>query len=413
MIRKKAKSAWSRTITESGVKVRLYRRRPDGVIYREIRLGNGAKDRKSLKTSDPDEAETQAKEFAKELALLRLTGADPRRLTLAHVFAAYFARRGPELTDSWRKAAETRRSLFQVCWGKDTVVVDISQTDVDRFARLRRTGTLTSLGKGKGRGDRRPVNVRAGTVDGDLRWLSSVFNWARKHKDGGRRLLPENPLHDVHWAKEENPRRPVASHDRFQHTMRHVDSVDPTGRLRCILSLARYTGRRADAICQLRVVDVLRTPMQSHACLAGSGMNVGLVDHMPHGAVRWSDKSDKMGFLFVSPLSIPAREALDKYLRGSLRLGDAPLFPSDDTDADPIRRDVVASWLVRAEQKAKLPKLHGGIWHPYRRLWASERKSLADVDVAAAGGWKDTRALKLSYQQADAAAVLDVVNFGA
>jgi hypothetical protein len=34
---------------------------------------------------------------------------------------------------------------------------------------------------------------------------------------------------------------------------------------------------------------------------------------------------------------------------------------------------------------------------------------LADVDVAASGGWRDTRALNASYQQADARSLLRVV----
>jgi hypothetical protein len=49
----------------------------------------------------------------------------------------------------------------------------------------------------------------------------------------------------------------------------------------------------------------------------------------------------------------------------------------------------------------------------FDRLWATERKHLPDVDVAAARGWRDTRALKLSYQQADPASVLGVVEHGA
>ena len=57
-----------------------------------------------------------------------------------------------------------------------------------------------------------------------------------------------------------------------------------------------------------------------------------------------------------------------------------------------------------------VPTVNGGILHPYRRLWASERKHMPDIDVAAAGGWKDSRALKLSYQQADPATVLKVVS---
>jgi hypothetical protein len=56
--------------------------------------------------------------------------------------------------------------------------------------------------------------------------------------------------------------------------------------------------------------------------------------------------------------------------------------------------------------------LVGGVFHPYRRLWATERKGLANADVAAAGGW-NTRALKISYQHADGATVLSVVEHGA
>lgn len=77
-----------------------------------------------------------------------------------------------------------------------------------------------------------------------------------------------------------------------------------------------------------------------------------------------------------------------------------------------IRRDTVSTWLLKAEKAAGLPKLVGGVFHPYRRLWATERKALPDADVAAAGGWKDTRALKLSYQQADPATLLRVVEGG-
>ncbi len=138
-------------------------------------------------------------------------------------------------------------------------------------------------------------------------------------------------------------------------------------------------------------------------------MDERLAEHMPHGAIRWSDGSDKMGYLFISPLSRSAREELDRYLGRTLILGDAPLFPSDRDSTVSIRKDVASRWLLKAEAAAKLPKLRGGIWHPYRRLWASERKHLPDVDVAEAGGWSDTRALRLSYQQSDPATVLRVV----
>ncbi len=47
--------------------------------------------------------------------------------------------------------------------------------------------------------------------------------------------------------------------------------------------------------------------------------------------------------------------------------------------------------------------------HAFRRLWASARKDLPDVDVAQAGGWSSLEALKQAYQQPDDATMLRVV----
>jgi len=65
--------------------------------------------------------------------------------------------------------------------------------------------------------------------------------------------------------------------------------------------------------------------------------------------------------------------------------------------------------LERAEKLAKLERVEGGDSHPYRRKWSTEREHLPDVDVAAAGGWADTRALKMSYQQVDELTMYSVV----
>jgi hypothetical protein len=60
--------------------------------------------------------------------------------------------------------------------------------------------------------------------------------------------------------------------------------------------------------------------------------------------------------------------------------------------------------------KAQLPKLAGGLWHPYRRKWATERKHLSITDVAAAGGWQDTATLLTCYQQPTNDALLAVMS---
>jgi hypothetical protein len=66
-------------------------------------------------------------------------------------------------------------------------------------------------------------------------------------------------------------------------------------------------------------------------------------------------------------------------------------------------------WLRKAEKEAGLEPQTGSLWHAFRRKWATERKHLPDVDVAAAREWKGTVSLKRAYQQADPATILDVV----
>jgi hypothetical protein len=52
-------------------------------------------------------------------------------------------------------------------------------------------------------------------------------------------------------------------------------------------------------------------------------------------------------------------------------------------------RHLFDRWLAVAERAAELPRLPGGLWHPYGRKRAMERKHWPSADVAAVGGWKD------------------------
>ena len=78
-------------------------------------------------------------------------------------------------------------------------------------------------------------------------------------------------------------------------------------------------------------------------------------------------------------------------------------------DRMPIRADLAGRWLMKAEKLADLPKLSGGRWHPYRRLFATELRHLPPMDVAAAGGWADTQALTTIYQHAQPDTILKLV----
>jgi integrase len=225
----------------------------------------------------------------------------------------------------------------------------------------------------------------------------------------GKPLIAGNPLAGIKLVREKNVRRPVASEERYQKTLAIADAIDRHGRLACMLPLARYTGRRINAICQLRTNDVFLTRDAVVRALAAAGKDERAVDYMPHGAVRWAADVDKQGFEELTPISRLARLALERYLRAHPRVGVGPLFPNTWRPSEPITKAAADHLLRSAEATAGLAKLERGLWHTYRRLWASERKHLPDVDTSKAGGWRDITTMRQSYQQADPATTLKVV----
>ena len=86
------------------------------------------------------------------------------------------------------------------------------------------------------------------------------------------------------------------------------------------------------------------------------------------------------------------------------------VFASYRNPEKPMDRHLFDRWLCEAEKLAGLRKLKGGLWHPYRRKWATERKHLPSADVMKAGGWLDYDTLRGSYEQTDAATLGLVVN---
>lgn len=157
-----------------------------------------------------------------------------------------------------------------------------------------------------------------------------------------------------------------------------------------LLDIVNGTGRRISAVCALRYEDLQ-------------------LDAKPFGRIRWPAETEKTERETVVPISQSVRAALDRILRERPGIGRAYLFPSPVDRERPIRYELASDWLRRAERLAELPKLDGSLWHAYRRKWATERKHLPDVDVAAAGGWMDTESLRECYQQTDEVTMLEVV----
>ncbi|MCH7856055.1 MAG: tyrosine-type recombinase/integrase [Gemmatimonadetes bacterium] len=386
---------WSKQIAEAGLRARLFRYGDRPTLYYDVFRLDGVRVRKSTKREDRKEAEKFVRSVLRAMAK-QGTQAIGQDADLGTVFRLFFELKVPTYRLALQRASQTRRDMFEKAWGAKKRVEDIAQHDVDTFAHRRRSG-----------------GVRNGTIEADLRWLSTVFAWAHGYKVNGVRLVPSNPLTGLKRPKEKNTRRPIASHQRFVATMEHVDAVDPEGRLGCMLVIARYTGHRENAICQLRANDFLRTKEEVRAALGALGLDERQADYYPHGGLHWRKESDKMGNDSVTPLAPDARTALDAYLAHNPRLGEVPLFPASKDPSRPIRADLASRWLMRAEELAGLPSLSGGRWHPYRRLWATERRHLPAQDVAEAGGWSGIQALTTIYQHATPDKILEVVEVGA
>ena len=150
-----------------------------------------------------------------------------------------------------------------------------------------------------------------------------------------------------------------------------------------LLQLANETGRRISAIRQLRRSDVL-------------------LDRGAYGSLRFRADSDKMGYESVVPVSLEARGVLDIALaRCPSPFEEAWLFPAPGNMGEPVSRYLCDKWLRAAEKEAKLEPLVGGLWHPYRRKFASDMVDVPDRIVAKLGGWKTPRTLDLYSQPSE------------
>ena len=115
-----------------------------------------------------------------------------------------------------------------------------------------------------------------------------------------------------------------------------------------------------------------------------------------------------MGKAWTAPVNNEARAAIDRVSTERPGIGAACLFPSPRIAGRPITKDLAGDWLEKAERLAGLPHLRQGLWHPFRRGWATARKGLPLQDVAAVGGWSDPSCLTTIYMQPDVDTMLRV-----
>lgn len=398
----RSRKPWSKVIEAHGVAVRVYERAPGSLLYREVWI-EGARDRKSLGHRDRSIAEGQARELATRLAELQLTG-HVGGLTLGHLWRLYEHHRLPLLSADRQVHVRQYARFMLEHFGERFLIEDFGQQHVDSFAAARRSGVL----RGKHR-SASTSNVRDSTIEHNLQWLASMLAWARQFRLHGKRVLSIDPLEGLVIPRERNVRRPIMSLERYRALLTVASTVDAAGRFELLLVLARTTGRRVNALCQLRASDVLLSRDALGRALADAGLSPDLAEHMPHGALRFRAEHDKQGYEDIVPIARAARDALDRYLRAHPYVGETPLVPSARHPTRALPKMDARQMLVRAERLAKLPHVERGGWHAFRRLWAQERKSLPDVDVAKAGGWRSLDVMKQSYQAPDPVTTLRVV----
>jgi len=328
------------------------------------------------------------------------------RPTTDRIFRLYRLHQTPAKSPQMQKEDKRQIDLWTRFLGADFDLSKLSRREHDSFIRLRRSGEIDARGHVVAKADdRRPVANRV--VGKDVTFLRTICRWACDFREGGRLLLERDPTRGYELPTEKNPARPVAADDRVDAirkvyrsiTMRisrgskqeTVESYLPE-----IFEIAVGTGRRISAVLQLQQEDLhLERTVQE-----------------PEGAIVWPADTDKMGKEWRCPVSAAVRRALEAALKKRQRLGHVGpgyLFPSPEDPQKPVSKYLASVWLRRAEKAAKLEPQKGGLWHPYRRLWASARKGLPDVDVMQAGGWSSADALKRAYQHPDSRTMLRVV----
>ena len=404
-----------------GERTRLFQKRAGGPFYSSVYLTDGRRHVRSLGTADHAEAlRIVTRELRTQNGLGTLDDHDDDNIrdarpqvTLGRLWNRY-RRECETFRDSdqtHRSDTATRAAILIAYFGADYNVAHLSKDAQRRYERARAAGGL------RYHHERRVVRsgrvhtetvvhvsqpTRARSAEADLVLLHAMLNWATTVRGPGAARetfwLSANPLKGIERRPEKNPRRPVTCQERFDATRRAIHAriaraADGSPeqlkwiRLELALVLAEATGRRIGAIRQLRWEDI---------------------DYST-SAITWRADAEKMGVLWTIDL---AAELVTELRRFQARLGAVGgwMFPAPRFPDQPIDRWAMVKCLLQAERDAGLPKLVGGVWHPYRRKWAMERKHWPVRDVAAVGGWKCARSLVECYAQSDRETMRAVVN---
>ncbi|HJQ53467.1 MAG TPA: site-specific integrase [Gemmatimonadaceae bacterium] len=323
--------------------------------------------------------------------------ADTGVLTLSHLWERFSAESPAFLDNTPRTRAEDAMhvQILIAFFGKGCDVRNLTEADVIAFTAKRMRGGI-DLGDGE---LSKPVRARSPEVE--LRILRTMLKWATTIRvRGGQRLLAANPLAGVRSQKEQNPKRPVASFERFQAIRKAMQELAAQNaespskhqrwlRLELALVLAEATGRRIGSIRKLAWSDF----------------------DFDAATILWRAENDKKRKEWRVPMPPSLVEEVTRF---RVKLGGAfggLVFPAPTDPSKPLGREIFQHGLADAATHAKLSAVGMG-WHSFRRKWASERKHHPQSDVLAAGGWspKSASVLTECYQFADNETMLAVMS---
>jgi integrase len=429
-VSKKRKRLWRYSAGDRGSTVEVFEREPGGMLYarvwdpqkrKQVRIG--------LHHKDQERARQYAKDEAAKLQHGRshlLTGI----VTVGLLIELYLEHHTPRKKSAKTRAEDERRGdMWKRVLGERTRANEVTIADWEMFIPKRRTGEIDAHGEPVP--PKKRVMVGDAAIAHDGKFLRTVYYWGMRWRTKTGMLIAFNPFAApapgvkslFELPKNPTPKRPIVSDNRYERVRAVANKVLMQARFKGsttamqvasaprrnnksnklspvrrwmersylleLLDLHWETGRRRGAILDLRYNDLVWE-------------NGKIV------AIRWRPvkHAEEAEIVIVSSR---ARAALERVIAQRPGVGSLPLFPAFRDRAQPLPAKTADEWLLEAEVLAKVDPQDGGLWHPYRRAWATKRKHNPDVDVAHVGGWKDIATMKRSYQQADDLTIQNVV----
>jgi integrase len=254
--------------------------------------------------------------------------------------------------------------------------------------------------------------VRQRTVQADIKLLKQVLAWGcTVCTADGTPLLERHPLDRIGVKGEPDPRRPVASLERFEATRTAMRELQQQYAEEARTAESRGVRARAEARrCAWLRAELGLLLLEATGRRRGSVMRLRWEDFDFHtNRIRWRREYDKKRKESVVPYSASLFATIREF---QVQLGavGGPVFPRRDNPQRSAPPELLSQWIVKAETKAGLPKLEGGTTHPYRRKWKGERAHHPIKAVAVAGGWTDITTMLRCYDHPDDEDVLAVTS---